>query len=210
MNDALMIGIVLTLVFGAVIFYLYNRLSMTERKLGLFEGILTDLKVLMDSAPFSMAPQAHQHNDMSQFEPSPEYLNAISGPIPLQKEDVEDVTPEDEYQQTLEQALEQAAASETKESKENSYRTLQIDDLNGQVAPIQVTKLSPDLELMTVKELQTFAKTKNISVPNGIKRKDLIEHIKKSLTGTSAVVAPLAQVQTQLEGPPIPEGAPLE
>jgi len=212
MNDALMIGIVLTLVFGAVIFYLYNRLSMTERKLGLFEGILTDLKVLMDSAPFSMAPQAHQHNDMSQFEPSPEYLNAISGPIPLQKEDVEDVTPEDEYQQTLEQALEQAAASEIKESKENSYRTLQIDDLNGQVPPIQVTKLSPDLELMTVKELQTFAKTKNVSVPNGIKRKDLIEHIKKSLTGSSStVVAPLAQVaQTQLEGPPIPEGAPLE
>jgi hypothetical protein len=213
MNDALMIGIVLTLVFGAVIFYLYNRLSMTERKLGLFEGILTDLKIMMDAAPFSMAPQAHQHNDMREFEPSPEYLNAISGPIPLQKEDVEDVTPEDEYQQTLEQALEQAAASETKESKENSYRTLQIDDLNGQVAPIQVTKLSPDLELMTVKELQTFAKTKNISVPNGIKRKDLIEHIKKSLMGTSAVVAPLAslsQVQTQLEGPPIPEGAPLE
>jgi hypothetical protein len=62
---------------------------------------------------------------------------------------------------------------------------------------------------MTVKELQTFAKTKNVSVPNGIKRKDLIEHIKKSLTGTtSTVVAPLAQ--TQLEGPPIPEGAPLE
>jgi hypothetical protein len=213
MNDALMIGIVLTLVFGAVIFYLYNRLSMTERKLGLFEGILTDLKIMMDAAPFSMAPQTHQHNDMREFEPSPEYLNAISGPIPLQKEDVEDVTPEDEYQQTLEQALEQAAASETKESKENSYRTLQIDDLNGQIAPIQVTKLSPDLELMTVKELQTFAKTKNISVPNGIKRKDLIEHIKKSLTGTSAVVAPLAslsQVQTQLEGPPIQEGAPLE
>jgi hypothetical protein len=211
MNDALMIGIVLTLVFGAVIFYLYNRLSMTERKLGLFEGILTDLKVLMDSAPFSMAPQAPEHNDMSQFEPSPEYLNAISGPIPLQKEDVEEVTPEDEYQQTLEQALEQAAASETKESKENSYRTLQIDDLNGQVPPIQVTKLSPDLELMTVKELQTFAKTKNVSVPNGIKRKDLIEHIKKSLTGLSSnVVAPQSQVQTQLEGPPIPEGAPLE
>ena len=99
MNDALMIGIVLTLVFGAVIFYLYNRLSMTERKLGLFEGILTDLKIMMDSAPFSMAPQLPQR-DMSEFEPTPEYLNAISGPLPLQKEDVEEVAPEDEYQQT--------------------------------------------------------------------------------------------------------------
>ena len=76
--------------------------------------------------------------------------------------------------------------------------------------PIQVTKLSPDLELMTVKELQTFAKTKNVSVPNGIKRKDLIEHIKKFLTGTSSGVSSVPLAQTQLEGPPIPEGAPLE
>jgi hypothetical protein len=201
MNDALMIGIVLTLVFGAVIFYLYNRLSMTERKLGLFEGILTDIKIMMDSAPFSMAPQLQQR-DMSEFEPSPEYLNAISGPLPLQKEDVEEVAPEDEYQQTLEQALEQAAAKETKESKDGGYRSLQIDDLSGQTSAIQVTKLSPDVDTMTIKELNDFAKAKNIKVPTGLKRKDLIEHIKKSLETSTEVVV-------QLEGPPLSTGAPI-
>ena len=201
MNDALMIGIVLTLVFGAVIFYLYNRLSMTERKLGLFEGILTDLKIMMDSAPFSMAPQLQQR-DMSEFEPSPEYLNAISGPLPLQKEDVEEVVPEDEYQQTLEQALEQAAANETKESKDSGYRSLQIDDLSGQASAIQVTKLSPDVDTMTIKELNDFAKAKNIKVPTGLKRKDLIEHIKKA-------IEPSTEVAVQLEGPPMATGAPI-
>jgi hypothetical protein len=201
MNDALMIGIVLTLVFGAVIFYLYNRLSMTERKLGLFEGILTDLKIMMDSAPFSMAPQLPQR-DMSEFEPTPEYLNAISGPLPLQKEDVEEVAPEDEYQQTLEQALEQAAANETKESKDGGYRSLQIDDLSGQTSAIQVTKLSPDVDTMTIKELNDFAKAKNIKVPTGLKRKDLIEHIKKA-------IEPSTEVVVQLEGPPIATGAPI-
>jgi Rho termination factor, N-terminal domain len=201
MNDALMIGIVLTLVFGAVIFYLYNRLSMTERKLGLFEGILTDIKIMMDSAPFSMAPQLQQR-DMSEFEPSPEYLNAISGPLPLQKEDVEEVAPEDEYQQTLEQALEQAAAKETKESKDGGYRSLQIDDLSGQTSAIQVTKLSPDVDTMTIKELNDFAKAKNIKVPTGLKRKDLIEHIKKSLETST-------EVGVQLEGPPLSAGAPI-
>ena len=56
MNDALMVGIVLALVFGSVIFYLYNRLSMAERKMGLVEGVLTDLKIMMDSAPFASGP----------------------------------------------------------------------------------------------------------------------------------------------------------
>jgi hypothetical protein len=89
MNDALMIGIVLTLVFGAVVFYLYNRLSMTEKKMGLVEGVLTDLKIMMDAAPFSY-DSGSERRGLNEFEPSPEYLNAISGPFPLKEEEVED------------------------------------------------------------------------------------------------------------------------
>ena len=56
MNDALIVGVVLVLVFGAVVFYLYNRLSMAEKKMGLVEGVLTDLKIMMDAAPFASGP----------------------------------------------------------------------------------------------------------------------------------------------------------
>ena len=190
MNDALMIGIVLTLVFGSIIFYLYNRLSMTEKKLGLFEGILTDLKVMMDSAPFTMAPPPHEYRDTREFEPSPEYLNAISGPLPLQKEDIEDVVPEEEYQQTLEQALNQAIVMESKEPPSGNYRTLQIDDSNGPPQPIQVTKLSPELDTMTVKDLQSFAKSKGISLSAGLKRSAIIEQIKKALSSQDSMDGP--------------------
>ena len=109
LNDTIMVAMILTLVFGSVVFYLYNRLSMTERKLGLFEGVLTDLKVMMDSAPFAYGGQA----TMRDFDAAitPEYLNAISGPVPIQTDEVEDVA--EEYQQTLEQALASAAESDS-------------------------------------------------------------------------------------------------
>jgi hypothetical protein len=193
MNDALMIGIVLTLVFGAVVFYLYNRLSMTERKIGLFEGVLTDLKIMMDAAPFSSdaAPYSMQQNSY-EFEPTPEYLNAISGPIPLQKGEVDEMIPENEYEQAMNGATNQDVAGPT------PYRNLQIDELGPStagLAAINVTKLSPDLDSLTVKELQAIAKDNSISVPAGTRRKDLIELLKKaplatnteSVTGTALV-----------------------
>lgn len=171
MNDALMIGVVLTLVFGAVIFYLYNRLSMTERKMGLVEGVLTDLKIMMDAAPFAMGSDEAGCRHMPQhqeFEPTPEYLNAISGPFPLKEEEVEEVA--DDYKQAM------------NGSSDVPYKSLQIDELAGSpltaTNAISVTKLSPDLESMTLKELQALAKQKGVTVLAGTRRKAIIDMIK--------------------------------
>lgn len=191
MNDAVMIGVVLTLVFGAVIFYLYNRLMMTERKMGLFEGILTDLKIMLDAAPYSMAPPSgFDRSQVQEFEPTPEYLNAISGPFPLKEEEVDEVVSEDDYKQVMEDAT----------------KSLKIDEIAGSpitaTNAINVTKLSPDLEIMTIKELQALAKEKGLSVPAGSRKKDLINLLKGS--DSSSVTA----VQ-ELDGPEQKGGAPL-
>jgi hypothetical protein len=198
MNDALMIGVVLTLVFGSIIFYLYNRLTMTEKKLGLFEGVLTDLKIMLDAAPFASGPPP---SHMQEFEPTPEYLNAISGPVPIQQDEVEEVdaaTAEavEDYQQTLEQALESASAIESK--------TLQIDEsstglASGTLAPVSVTKLSPDLDAMSVAELKALVKQRSLTAPAGARRKDLLDLLKKSSETSES---------TMLDGPAPPaEGA---
>ena len=174
MNDAIMVGVILTLVFGAIVFYLYNRLSMAERKMGLVEGVLTDLKIMMDAAPYASGPSPYGggpspyvggpspygggHSPMHEFEPSPEYLSAISGPVPLKPDEVEDVAEES--------------------------RTLQIDELAGvpvtATNSINVTKLSPDLETMTIKELTGLAKERGLTVSSGMRRKALIEMLKES------------------------------
>lgn len=220
LNDALMVGIVLTLVFGAIIFFLYNRLSMTEKKMGLFEGIITDLKIMMDSAPFASGPPPPGAQWAREFEPTPEYLNAISGPVPLQEEEVEQVSAEEDYQQTLEQALAQHADSADGQAA-SPYRMLQIDETSSQsgsvvIPAINVTKLSPDLDSMTVKELNALAKQRSLTVPAGTRRKDLIDLLKKSqpvqaqqgLQGT--LLAP-AELNVDLEGPAPPaEGESLE
>ena len=179
MTDAVMVALMLTLVFGAVVFYLYNRLSMTERKLGLFEGILTDLKIMMDAAPFASGPPPAMMREFQQFADEPitaEYLNAISGPVPLQENEVEDVE-ENEYQQTLEQAFENAKGESSSEG--SAYRMLQVDELGSSAPVISVTKLSPDLDSMTVKELLSLAKQKGCSIPANTRRKDIIELLKK-------------------------------
>jgi hypothetical protein len=206
LNDALMVGIVLTLVFGSIIFFLYNRLSMTEKKMGLFEGVLTDLKIMMDAAPFASGPPPPESGHwVREFEPTPEYLNAISGPVPLEKEEVEDV--EEDYQQTMEKAL---------SSSEIAYRTLQIDEQNNPsgstaVPAINVTKLSPDLDSMTVKELNSLAKQRNLTVPANTRRKDLIDLLKKSQLTQSGLQGTLLSDDAPLDGPAPPvEGESLE
>ena len=200
-NDALMVGIVLTLVFGSILFYVYNRLCMAEKKMNLVEGVLTDLKIMMDSAPFSTSQPfaSGQIPMMQEFEPSHEYLNAISGPIPLQKEEIEEVDAEQEYQQTLEEAIGTAKTNDVPAP----YRNLQIDEA-GVSPAINVTKLSPDLESMSVKELQALAKQKGLTIPTGSRRKQVIELLK----GTTSDV--VSASSNDLEGQqPLSGGAPL-
>jgi hypothetical protein len=75
----------------------------------------------------------------------------------------------------------------------------------GLLSPaISVTKLSPDLEAMTVKELNGLAKQKGLTVPAGTRRKELIEMLKK------AAAAPESS-SSMLDGPmSLNDGAPLD
>ena len=63
-SDGVVIGIVLGLVFAAVSYYLYSRIGQLERKVGLMENILLDLKVTTEQALVSATEpeQLRQHN----------------------------------------------------------------------------------------------------------------------------------------------------
>jgi hypothetical protein len=63
-SDGVVIGIVLGLVFAAVSYYLYSRIGQLERKVGLMENILLDLKVTTEQALISATEpeQLRQHN----------------------------------------------------------------------------------------------------------------------------------------------------
>lgn len=171
---------------------------MTEKKMGLVEGVLTDLKIMMDAAPFSY-DSGSERRGLNEFEPSPEYLNAISGPFPLKEEEVEEVVQDEDYKNVMEAAV---------STKDTPYKSLQIDELPGSNlsvnSAISVTKLSPDLDSMSLKELQTLAKQNGLTVSPGTRRKAIIDMIKGENSGN--VVNDLA---SKIDGPELVGGAPL-
>ena len=69
-SDGVVIGIVLGLVFAAVSYYLYSRIGQLERKVGLMENILLDLKVTTEQALIS-ATEPEQVQQRNVFVPTP-------------------------------------------------------------------------------------------------------------------------------------------
>ena len=93
-----------------------------------------------------------------------------------------------------------------KQVMEEATKSLKIDEIAG--APItatnaiNVTKLSPDIDGLTINELKALAKEKDIKVPSGIRRKELVDLVKGV---DSSNVATLQE----LDGPEQKGGAPL-
>ena len=52
-SEAALLGVVLFLVFGAACYYLYMRIEQTEKKVGVMENILLDLKVATENTLLS-------------------------------------------------------------------------------------------------------------------------------------------------------------
>jgi hypothetical protein len=179
-TESLTIGITLTLVFGAVCFYLYSRLVQNEKRVSLIESILLDVKMSMEMVGQSRGD--HAHDD----EMAVEQIQAVSAPEPLSQTDV-DSSEEELYKDVLQQAERQPEikAFEVAESKPTS-----------KTDPVQVTKVSPTYESMSVKELKDLAKKRNLKVPSGAGRKELTEALRKAEAPLSSVpegVAPTVE-----------------
>jgi hypothetical protein len=213
LSDSLTIGILLTLIFGAVAFYLYSKLSQSEKRIGLLENLLLTLK---------MSTEASLEG--------PDRVEAVGGPSPLSREDVEGVEEED-YENLLKeipagagavaQAAEVVSASETasstpkvatpialgeakqEEDEEELLRTLESIPGAGEAtaqhgeANLRVTV---NYEAMNVKELQSLARQRGLtSIPT--RKRELIDALKREGTHT-----PLAPSEGELEGATIEHG----
>ncbi len=97
MNEALIIGALLLVVVGAVSFYLYSRIIFNERKMGLIESLLLDIKMSMDME------EEQQHGKPMMVPVGP----AVEIPKPVEIEEVE------EYKNVMEEAAVAAAAETT-------------------------------------------------------------------------------------------------
>lgn len=182
LSDSLTVGLVLALIFGALVFYLYTRIGQIEKRVSLTENILLDLKMATENTLMAMAsPPSHHIHEVERVE-------AISGPEPIQREEVEEVNEEDYYKNVLEQAQNKADSPVQHES-------------------VQGVKMDANYEALTLKELKDEAKRRGIKLGANPHKKDVIDALKRSMGGSQSQNQNQNQVSV-LE--PVPGDAPLE
>jgi len=135
-SDAIIIGSVLMMVFGALFYYLYSRVLHNEKRMSVMENILLDIKMATETV-FSM-PSDHIHS---------EPLQEINEYVPVATT------------ATVEPSVDEAPTKEPVEQK---------------------TVVSINYESMNIKELQQEARNRSIPGVSGLRRKELIEQLRKS------------------------------
>ena len=162
LSESATIGILLLLIFGAVSFYLYSRINYTEKRMGLMENMLLDIKMGLES----------MHKEEPEFVPEP-----VGAPRPMESSEAEPL-PEEEtyYQSVLAQAGENAAAvTETETETEAEGTEAEGTEVVHEERPV----VSVNYESMTKDDLIALAEKRGAKVGKRPGRKDLIAALKK-------------------------------
>ena len=193
LSDTLTIGVVLVLLFGSIALYLYTRIQQAEQKVNLLESILLDVKMSAEIKSYSDLPADTE-------EPTPHPSSPIRPTVStvptVSSEPTEEYTMLDDLEKDQQEAL-----------VENSVY-LQMEDNEGQADVEELTTDKPstdeveeltsdslatdssDLllhaaplvsyENMTLKDLQTLAKSRHITGVSTMKKSALVDALKAS------------------------------
>lgn len=173
LSDSVTIGIVLALVFGALFFYLYSRLTQNEKRVSLIENMLIDLKMTFEGSWMQGVGSIHEEHE-EESHPVVNHVEPVSAPEPLNQEDV-DVNDEDIYKEVLEQSAPLAEVPETK--------TFEVTASGqGKSNSLQVTKVQPNYESMSTKELRNLVKSRGLTMTKDTGKKELIATLRKADT----------------------------
>jgi hypothetical protein len=187
LSDTLTIGVLLVLLFGAISLYLYTRIQQAEQKIHLLESILLDLKMSTEIKSYTELPADHDELAASMSatmassaifhtpESDSHYVALDDAPA----EPITEYTSLDEATQPSVHAVDNTA-SEAAASEENTVITL--DEAESQAAS------SVTYESMTLKDLQSLARTRGITGAGSMKKGSIIEALKTS--DRSTVIKP--------------------
>jgi hypothetical protein len=187
LSDAVLIGTVLTLIFGAVAYYLYTRICQNESKVSLMESILLNLKMateatLLAGAREEMHFAAHHNHTQGHVHMAETGASAS----PLSQEEIIAPSQPDEatlYQQMIEEAHNDIQQQETKDvsvhaatsspSVASTPSILVTKDDNGN------SKVHIGFESMSYKELCGEAQKRGITGVSRMNRRKLIDVLNK-------------------------------
>lgn len=176
LTDSLTIAILLTLIFGAVAFYLWSRITRTETRLTFLESVLLDIKLRTEGELMG-----------------PESVEAVSSPAPLRDEDVDSID-EEEYASLLKEIPSSSSSSHSSKTPSVTQETgaaeqalPELESENSVKGGEQTSRLDVNYEAMTVKELTALAKERGLrGVPQ--RRNELIAALKQTGAAPAAPV----------------------
>jgi hypothetical protein len=184
LSDTLTIGLVLVLLFGSIALYLYTCIQQSEQKVSLLESILLDLKMSAEVKSYTELPMDTDRpiEVVSSNSTASTPSNASQA---SQASQASDTANEESYEPFDDHIEEDETSAETLPAEE----AIDIDDYKSAIAEaVEEPSLSPNYEAMSLKELQTLAKSRNIV---GVTKKGpLIEALKTS--DRSSLVKPSA------------------
>lgn len=184
LSDTLTVGLVLVLLFGSIALYLYTRIQQTEQKISLLESILLDLKMSSEIKSYSELPatEISSSGGNTTTEPLSEYK-------PFDDSDDEDLAPGATIGRSSPvknvSPASSVAGSIHAEDEVFDYKNVIADAVKSEDS----SKVSANYEAMTIKELQTLAKTRGITGAGSMKKGAIIEALKTS-DRSSAPVEP--------------------
>lgn len=164
-SDALTVGLVLVLLFGSIALYLYTRIQQTEQKNSLLESILLDLKMNAEMKSYSELPADAEVDTFTvSSSTAKEEYKPFEESFSIETEHHENAELEEVIVDTIEEV---------------DYKSV-IQDAVKEVIEFEKTEEESTYDLMTLKELQSLAKTRGISGSSSMKKNALIEALKTS------------------------------
>ena len=164
LSDTLTVGLVLVLLFGSIALYLYTRIQQAEQKISLLESILLDLKMSSEVKSYSELP-AHETISANHTEAYAQHEDCYTEQI-VHCFDKKELSP----------VLEEPLAEDTDVEQ---YKSIVADAINEDVDnDFSESNVSINYESMTLKELQSLAKSRGIT--GSMKKGQLIEALKTS------------------------------
>jgi hypothetical protein len=183
LNDTLTISLILVLLFGSIALYLYTCIQQSEQKISLLESILLDLKMSAEVKSYTELPsEAITIHSSESPRPSNTARPATPSGGSLKEEayvPFEDATEEDDESQKSEDLTGNDALTGGT-SITGADEIIEIDEYKSVISDAVTSseQSNPNYEAMSLKELQSLAKSRNIV---GVTKKGpLIEALKTS------------------------------
>jgi hypothetical protein len=173
LSDTLTVGLVLVLLFGSIALYLYTRIQQAEQKISLLESILLDMKMSSEIKSYTELPASESKEEVHTDK------HRTYAPFDDDNDETTDIV---EVVEPVKSRTPSISSKEDEDSEVEQYKSVlaeAINDTDAEPFP-QASKVSVNYESMTIKELQTLAKSRGITGAGSMKKNAIIEALKTS------------------------------